>query len=443
MTNEHNPIAIRINRLQDQWIEGRKIKPTARIIRWLVTPDDVPLVNGFYKLESSVHGKIEEGLVVLLTNFEDADIFSYHLAKDWLEMYEKDLKKYPQLDWKDFSKLKEQFLTLDQKDRTTNEEFFVDLLKSFKEYEGNSKTLFIGINPRKVWNHQEMNDWCMQFFTQLPENIGLVLTDHKGKGYHDSLFANLGNQTQTLVLKDQDMRGAYQALATQGNPNDPQVAFRKCMMEMGNCAAKNDKKGVDKWGQKALEVTQKTGQKPFWMSAHLVYAGFLFGFKDSTKINQLLDKAIQIGKPKMNSDQATAGLILQLYSYKAAYYSIDGKYQKAFDWFVKQAELSIEQKQDMLAVGAYKNALLVASQNNMKQQLLEILPTAFDTGYKLDDTNLKTTEFAFTAKHYLEAPLRIDANKTAEIEARMIELFGKKWRDIAKHTTNNPSLVAV
>lgn len=443
MTNEHNPIAIRINRLQNQWIEGRKSKPNVKVIRWLITPDDVPLVNGFYKLESSVHGKIEESLVVLLTDFEDINIFSYQLAKDWLEMYEKDLEKYPQLDWKDFSKLKEQFLTLDQKDKPESEEFFIEVLNSFKEYEGSSTILFIGINPRKVWNHQELNDWCMQFFTELPETIGLVLTDHKGKGYHDSLFANLGNQAHTLVLKDQDMRGAYQEIATQGSPNDPQVAFRKCMMEMGNCAAKNDKKGVDKWGQKMLEVTQKSGQKPFWMSAHLVYAGFLFGFKDSTKIHQLLDKSIQIGKPKMKSDQATTGLILQIYSYKAAYYSIAGQYQKSFDWFVKQAELSIEQKQDMVAVGAYKNAILVASQNNMKQQLLEILPTAFDTGYELEDDILKTTEFAFTAKHYLEAPLRIDVEKTAEIEARMIELYGKKWRDIAKHTTNNPSLVAV
>ena len=443
MTTEHNPIAIRINRLQDQWIEGRKAKPTARIIRWLVTPDDVPLVNGFYKLESSVHGKIEENLVILLTNFEDINTFAYQLAKDWLEMYEKDLEQYPQLDWKDFSELKEQFLDLNQEEREESESFLITLLESFKEYEGSPTTLFIGINPRKVWSHQEMNTWLMQYFAKLPETIGFVLTDHKGKGYHDSLFGSLGNQTQTLVLQDQDMKGAYQAIATQGNPNDPQVAFRKCMMEMGNCAAKNDKKGVDKWGQKALEITQKTGQKPFWMSAHLVYAGFLFGFKDSTKINQLLDKAIQIGKPKLKSDQATVGLVLQLYSYKAAYYSIDGKHQKAFDWFVKQAELSVEQNQELIAVGAYKNAILVASQNNMKQQLLGILPTAFISGYKLDDTNLKTTEFAFTAKHYLEAPLRIEVEKVDEIENRMTQLFGKKWRNITKHTTNNLSLVAV
>lgn len=443
MTHEHNPIAIRINRLQNQWIEGRKIKPTARIIRWLVTPDDVPLVNGFYKLESSVHGKIEENLVVLLTDFEDKDMFSYQLAKDWLEMYEKDLEKYPQLDWKDFSKLKEEFLNLNPKHKIESEQFFIDLLKSFKEYEGSPKMLFIGINPRKVWSHQEMNSWCMQFFTKLPETIGFVLTDHKGKGYHDSLFSNLAHQAQTFILKDQDMKGAYQAIATQGNPNDPQVAFRKCMLEMGNCAAKNDKKGVDMWGQKALEVTQKTGQKPFWMSAHLIYAGFLFGFKDSTKIHQLLDKAMQIGKPKMKSDQATLGLILQLYSYKAAYYSIDGKYQNSFDWFVKQAELSIEQKQDILAVGVYKNAILVASQNSMKQQLLQILPTAFDTGYKLEDQVLKSTEFAFIAKYYLEAPLQLSIEKTEEINARMTKLFGKKWRDITKLTTHNPSLVAV
>ena len=52
MTNEHNPIAVRISKLQQKWIDSLSDRKDFRLVRWVIYNDDLPLVNGFYKLES-------------------------------------------------------------------------------------------------------------------------------------------------------------------------------------------------------------------------------------------------------------------------------------------------------------------------------------------------------------------------------------------------------
>ncbi|MEN7551944.1 hypothetical protein AAG747_28780 [Rapidithrix thailandica] len=439
MANEHNPIAVRINYLQDQWIEHRQKKPKARLLRWMVAPSDVPLVNGFYKLESSTHGKIEETLVVMLTDFESPDSFSYQLSNDWLHMYQLEQEKYPELAWEDYEELRNEFDQLDASDTPSADAFLTKMLKSFKEYEGKPTIMFVGVNPRKVISHQEMNDWCLKILEDLPPAVGLVLTDHKGKGYHDGLLNHSKTRefSQTLVLKDQDMKGACDALMTRGNPKDPQVMFRKCMVEMGNAASKNNKKEVNHWGQKALDVTQASGEKAFWISAHLVYAGFLFGFKDSARIHQLLDKAIKIGSA--NNDKSLSGITLQVYSYKGAYHSICGENQKSLDCFMKQAHLAVKKEEAALAIGAYKNAILVASQHRMNDRLAEIVPEGFEYGYKLEEDLLKSTEFGYIAKQYIEIPLPQQRYSVAEVDEKMQTLFGEEWK---KHVQSSNTLTA-
>ncbi|MCD7850345.1 MAG: hypothetical protein LUH63_11770 [Parabacteroides sp.] len=73
MLNEHNPIAVRISKLQDKWIESLSVNRDARIIRWLIQSNDLPLVNAFYRLESSPYSKIDEVPIVMLTDFESSE----------------------------------------------------------------------------------------------------------------------------------------------------------------------------------------------------------------------------------------------------------------------------------------------------------------------------------------------------------------------------------
>ncbi len=446
MSNEHNPIAQRINYLQSFWIEERLLKPKARFVRWLVDEPDVPLVNGFYKLESSPYGKIEETLVIMLTDFESETSFSYALAKDWLAAYKNDSEKHPELQWADYQLLNKKFELLDSKNKVLANRFLVELLTKFKAYEAKSTPLYIGIHPRNVADYAALCLWICTLIEQLPESIGFVVTDYKKNKFFEAVFSNEDAlfEKQTIRLKNQDIQGAYTNLMTQGNPNDPQVAFRKCMVKMGEAASKNNQDSLIKWGEKGLNITKQTTNLPFWASAHLIYAGYLFGFKDTERITNLLDKGIRIGK-KQPEDKALLGVMLQLYSYKAAYYSFIGKKEEGLVWFIKQASLAKKHQENMVAVTAYKNALLLAEQSRMMREVKDTIPIAFTYGYAIEDHLLKITEFAYIASHYVkllreekETPNLKKELKT--IDTRMTLLFGATWEsqftNLQKQMTN-------
>ncbi|OEK08201.1 hypothetical protein A8C32_01685 [Flavivirga aquatica] len=439
MSNEHNPIAQRINLLQDLWIQQRLLKPKAQFIRWLIDEPDVPLVNGFYKLESSPYGKIDETLVVMLTDFDTITTFSYDLAKDWLTAYKKDAEKYPELQWPDFELLHASFKQIDKENTEASNVFLVELFTKFKTYEGKQTPLFIGVNPRKVTSYNELCVWICNIIEQLPQNIGLLVTDYKANNFYEAVFTNKEAlfEKQTISLKNQNIQGAYTKLMTQGNPNDPEVAFRKCMIKMGEAATKGHQEKLINWGEKGLNIAKQTTNLSFWASAHLIYVGHLFGFKDTPRINHLLDKGIKIGHKNLE-DKALLGVTLQLYSYKAAYYSFINKKEDALNWFLKQATLAQENNENYITVTAYKNAILLADQNKKISEMQDIIPVAFQTGYVIEDDTLKNTEFAYIASYYVNM-LHEKEEETPQIKAeleainkRMSHLFGETWEHQAK-----------
>lgn len=437
MSNEHNPIAQRINYLQDFWMEQRALKPNAQFIRWLIDEADLPLVNGFYKLESSPHGKIQETLVVMLTDFEDLNTFSYGLAKDWLIAFKKDAEKYSALQWKAFNGLETKFKDLSKTNTLLADVFLVELLTQFKTFEGQPTIMYLGINPRKVTSHNALCVWICHIIKQLPENIGIVVTDYKKGEYFEPVFSNEKAHfvKQSLRLKDQDMAGAYAKLMTQGNPNDPKVAFRKCMLKMGEATKAQNKEGLIKWGEKGLSITKNTNDLAFWASAHLIYAGFLFGFKDTERLKNLLDKGITISE-KAPDDQNLQGVVLQLYGYKAAYYSFIGKRELAKDWFVMQAQLAKQYQQHLVALTAYKNALIVLQQKRETAKIEELAPEAYEFCASIDDAILKTTEFPYIAKNYIdvlrESNTKEDNKKAEEVDQYLTKLFDKNWEVIGE-----------
>ncbi|WP_128331450.1 hypothetical protein [Apibacter sp. HY039] len=428
MTNEHNPVAVRINHIQQKWknkVQGRKYK----VVRLSLTnEDDLPLVNGFYKWESSVHRTIDEVLVVLLTDFETADNYSYQLAKDWINEYEKSLDKIPDLPWIDFPVYKEKVLKANSQQPQGH--LLIEMLTSYQHYiPEQPQKLRIGIVPRKVHSYKDFAIWLDKLALQLPQNIGIVLTDYSQDSYYSRLMKNPDYSGCTLLIEDQNMKGAYEELIKGGNPNDPQVKFRTCMLEMGKEASLRNSKGVHHWGERILDIGQSTGQKEVWASAHLIYAGFLFGFKDS-KIHGLLDRGMQICSSLQGSQASSAlGIQLQLYNYKASYYSIEGHPQKAWEWFIKSTSQAVKNQQYGEAVSSCKNAIILAEKNFMKSDMMRYMEAeCFNELYQQEDDFIKATEFSFLANYYLSHSSRISKEEYQRIDERMIRLYGKQWR---------------
>lgn len=426
--SEHNPIAENITRLQQIWITNRKDNPNARIFCWRYLSQDYFFLNSFYKLESSQYNATTDAFVIFFNPFENKKHYTRSLIQQWLNQFEEEAKKQG-WQWNDLETFKERFSNIAPTDYDAYKTLWKDILISYKAFDNKPDTkLFIGILPSTINSEKDINSWIEETIVLLPEDIGYLLNQEDSENVYDLVDKKI--VTKTLQVPNFDLKGAYKQIATQGNPTDPQVQFRRCMFEMGEAAGENNKTKLNLWGQKMLEVTQSTGNRSFWASAHLVYAGFLFQFKDDEKIDELLNKGIAITAKEYKDKPESAAVLLQLYAYKGSYASMTGKKEEALDWFTKQAHTATELKLAEQALVAYNNLLLLA-QNNKNDFFYNTIKESFELGYLLKDEQLKNINFTFIAYYYIDYCTQQSKYNREEIEERMKTIYGENWKENA------------
>ncbi|WP_136668188.1 hypothetical protein [Flavobacterium sp. H122] len=437
-SNEHNPIAVRISKIAKLWTSIREKKPKAKFFQLLCNQEDFILVSGFIRIEASEHGKSMDSFLLFSVDFENESQFLSDFINEWLTSFERDLEKHPDWHWEDFEKLKEEFQSLPKNKSDKLKDFLTELLVSFKKFEAKKENLIvIGLVPKKVTDYEKYNIFLKKIIGLLPDDYGILAIDFKGKEKHTELVSDLDMSAVQIVIPDQNTAGSYKELATQGNPNNPQVKFRKCLFEIGESAAENDRAKVHYWGKQMLEVTQSTGDRSFWASAHLIYAGFLFQFKDDDNIFKLLDKGIRISEAEYKNNPQATGTLMQLYAYKASYYSIIGKTDEAIQNFIKQSQIAedAEMIEQMILAHIYA-LLLIKNENNDLYK--KIIRKSFQKGYPLSDEQLKVINFAFITERYLD----LDNNEMMisekhQIEDRMKSIYGNDWREYAKKISSS------
>lgn len=430
--NNHNAIALAISSLQEKWQEATS-GHDFQLIRWLIGKSDTDIFNGFLRLESTAHGSLEETFLVLFTPFLEVQSYTYFLIKDWLELFALETKDDVS-PWGDYTRFKAEWGLLSPEEEHQEEcgYLLAVIIQSFKKYRSESKKLILGLLPYANNDEKQFANWIESMLTLLPDGVALMIVDDLKDEKYERLFNEESKERITISAdKCFDTQNVYQQLATSGNPDDPQIAFRQCVFKMGESAQKGNKQDVCNWGEEALTCTQASDDNLLWASAHIVYASFLFGFKATEKIQQLLDQGINITHPMLDNSEtqtAASGLIGQFYGYKAAYLNMLGEHDESIIWFKKQADVYIHYKQEILSINALQNALLVASKHR-KSEVSKIAERAFLIGYAQADDSLRATGFPVIAYHYL---IICKEEEKKDIETRMQYLYGDAWKASAK-----------
>ncbi|CAA0244548.1 hypothetical protein [Tenacibaculum maritimum] len=430
MNNEHNPMAVRIGNIQMLWEKTRQKNKQARLFALVSKSEDYPLVEGFFKLESSPYGKSPDTFVVFFMEFQGKEAFYHSLIQNWLDVFEEDLKKRPSWNWEDFPVLKEAFEKLDKNDEETLKLFYIKLLSSFKKFEGKQENLLIvSLIVKQVVATHKLHEAIKELHEALPKDVGLLLYDYKGRSLYDAVIQE--EKGCFIEVPDQDISGAYQEIATQGDPNDPQVRFRKIVFEIGEAAKERNKKKVIRLGEELIAVSKKVGDLSFYASAYLIYGSFLFQFKsEKERIQELLDKGIAIVKPSYQNKKECAGVMLQLMMFKASHYSMIGESDVAIDAFMKHIGYAKELEEGIQVITGYNYVLLIAMKKE-RAVYQPILEEAFEYGYAMDDESLKIVNFTLIADHYLNK-ISVAPIKEKEIIERMESIYGENWQDSPK-----------
>ncbi|WP_316633151.1 hypothetical protein [uncultured Flavobacterium sp.] len=433
MNNAHNPIAVRVENIQKIWNKARKDNPKAQVFSMVCFTEDYPLVDGFIRLESSVYGKSVDSFVAFGIDFYDKKDFYITIIEQWLLSFEEDLKKNPSWNWEDFNSFKEALPEKDQLSIQDLKDLYIRMLISFKKFEAKTENLLmVSFLIKKVSDPEALIHSIKELTTLLPENIGFLLIDYKERQIYNPMIVSLNEKGVIIEIPNQEINKAYKEIATQGNPNDPQVRYRKCLFEIGEAAKDKKQEKVKRLGNELIDISKSTGETSFWASSYIIYASFLFQFKDEKElIHELLDKGIKITTPFYKDKEDIAGILMQLLVYKGSHYSITGNSDLAINYFLKQVAIAKEIGQEMQVINGYNYALLLAAKKK-NGQYNEILNDAFEYGYALTDTTLKIINFTFIANSYLENDPKIKYAEKEAIADRMVNIFGENWKDNPK-----------
>lgn len=428
INNEHNPIAIRISNIQDLWIENREKFSDAKIYCLVCEPTDYQIVEGFIRLEASEHGCTSDIIVGFKADYDDKTDFYKFLIKTWIDSFSMDVEKNPDWDWADFSSFKSELTSVSSLSADKLRDLYIRLVTSFKKFVGDNNLLGITLFISRIGDVEALNEVIKDIAERLPAGVALILIDYKKREVYDILLSEMKGRICLIDIPNQNMTGAYKEIATQGNPQDPNVKYRKCLFELGEVASKGNKDEAKKLGHELIRLSREIGGTAFMASSYLMFGGFMVRFhREAGFCHDLFDKGIALVLPKYHDEQDCAQILLQLYNYKGTVHSYNKDITGAIKQFMTAVKIAKEVDMKTEVVNEYNYALLMALKKD-RLTYEPILNEAFEYGYSFSDEDLKIINLSFIASTYLDKTYSLDSSKRDEISKRMSDLYGEDWQ---------------
>lgn len=426
MNKIHNPITRKVDELRQIWSKAMEKHPDKTLIRMLMKVSDIDLLNGFLKWESSEQGLLPEMFVILFSPFEHSSSFSYQIAKDFIEMYKFGAEQDSRFNW-DYSKFSELLATPDANKQA--DRILIQILESYKEHLNMpERDIILGFIPQYIKDPKVYNSWLHELLKEeISAGIKFMVLDHTNKEFLSKVCEDNRDKAMTIHVKNMYMNKAMEAVATAGNPNDPQIQIRKCMFEMGRCLP-NRKTKLHKWGEQLLRAGQRAGDPSTYASTYLIYAGFVMHFRDEKKSAELIDKGLEIVKKYVANNEQCIPVYAQLLGYKAANLTMNGKHGKAVDQFLLQAQFAIKSKLNPIAISAYKTAVYLSHEHRLPKFEM-VTFEAYEFGKGMADQELAHTEYSFIAYHYMKQTQLGTKEDRVTLDQRMISLYGTDWKE--------------
>lgn len=429
MNNRHNPIAITIGNLQQDWLELTAAQPGYRLFRWSVKPEESVLVTGLLKLESTPDGGLPELFVTMFTPFRTKDTFARSLISEWTGMWENDASaRASGIEW-DIVSFRENAGNLKEDD--SGIALLAEMLQNFREvccHEG--QPLVLAFVPRSIADFRAFNEWILQLLDKTLPDIKLAVIDHLGENHMLPMCKALKDRAVSREYSSLGLSEAIRKIATSGDPNDPEIQFRTCVFEMSNGVVSKNPQHIIKWGEKAAKVALGSGSKTFLGSAYLIYAGFLLQLKDD-RADPITDKGISVIRPlyeQKNKD--CVYILIQLYALKTAFCSINGRKSQATEWAAGQARIAVSNGMGELSIVLCRVAAQMAKKSWDDDLYYEMARTGYHAGDNLEDEALKNSEIGVLAFSYMkELTATGQPGKAEEIDKRMSRISGAGWKN--------------
>jgi hypothetical protein len=432
MLAEHNPIAELVHKIQSKWIKEVSPFPDLKMVRWLIKPEEARLYEGFLKLESTEHGALPEMVVTLLTPFENEYSHSSHLYNDWIKALQADQKAQQVLSPAQIAAIEGAGAPVAGAQDADG--CLLAMLVRFREQlPDKTMPLVVALLPHSIHDMEGYRLWLMGLLKKgIPPLISFMIVDHIGAYYFDGVMKKYPDHTKSLSVV-LDMDGAISKIAKAGNSNAPEAKLNECILEMGKGVQHNNLARIDEWGEKALLLTQRSGQKSLFATAHIVYAGMLFSFKQFDKIDGLLAKGLRLATQGLSKEAAACRpLLIQFHGYIAASNQLQKKMPAAIVGFEKQGDTAMEYALPGMAINAYRQAYTL-SKKNVPEKYGDLLTKALNAGRAMPPEEQQSSQLGPVALDNLQwYELKQRWEEAKSIDQEFTALLGPQWKESAK-----------
>lgn len=434
MNNEHNPLSVRIRTLQELWLKQSLNYRDARIFVLNYKQEDNILVEGFVGVESTEYGLSNDIFLVFRTRLEEQGQLLHSLISQWLDAFEQDLKKYPDWDWTEFESFREEFVLIGGQDTPRLFELYNRILASFFQFTGGGdKRLVIVLILEYIKSVSILEEVITEFSLSLPEYVAILFPEIRGQEVYSPIVTSLKEKGCILTLPEQNTAAIYKDIATQGDPNDPQVQYRRLLFELGEKTSQKKKGEIKHIGEtKFIPLCRSMSDVQVWSSAYLILAGFMMNFKEEAEYTlQLLNRGLSILKEETTDPIAYSDLTIQFYSYQAATYSMHDKPREATSAFLQALNVAQQTENKSQIVNCYNNILFVVLKQE-RRYYEDILKEAFEYAYAITEDDLRLVNISFIVSAYLSKIGGITSQDRQAISSRMKHLYGDYWGESPK-----------
>lgn len=418
---EQNPITHRIELMRLQWKDTVQ-DTTANLVRWLIQPDELKMVQAFCDLEQGEMAALPEMFLTLQTPFSSIDTYGDDLLVEWISRFEDNsqieeaAKRGMNVTW-DFQKYK-------KKGGSVFESILEHIQTCFPEFE---ECFCVYLNPTQCNSVTSFAKWIKVQLEHLPPRIRIIVHDYIG---HEQFNSLMQSKRQVNIIPDLQMGNALQEVINQqANPNDHHAQFTKCILQMAEAAKQKDVQALNKFGELSLHHASKTKLNAMYLSAYMCWGLNLQLLKYYAESFEKYNTGIALAERVINEegDETCMSVLIQLHSFKAANHIHLKEYDEGVIEYEIMALLSKEFKQPMMQMEAYRMAALYAPKSSHSRKLIPFLTDAFHCGKTLPNESLLYSQFPILSKELYEMTSVIQPELGDEIHQKMTSLIDENW----------------
>ncbi|CAA0152862.1 conserved hypothetical protein [Tenacibaculum maritimum] len=295
----NNPIQKRFDELVLKWSIATRI-PKVNIIRIHAQHDEQSFINDFFEYMLALDTEQDDLVFLLETPWSTLASFSSTLLDElydtitlWNTAEKPDELSTEKIPWEPDKK------AIQKGNHAALFANNINTLANLLVPDKNTVVSFIIKMP--FASKQNANRWLKQLLEKGLEShirIGIADTDSY------PLFAKIAAWYPTEVYTmhpNLDIDGAVEEMAAMGNPNAPEVGYRKHLAKLMTAVKNRDEKMVDTSAKKCLEIASDNLQKDAnWLGQIILVYTTLYndqiGYKDYPKALFFANKAVEAGK---------------------------------------------------------------------------------------------------------------------------------------------------